>query len=64
LKNLILAVCLLILIGLSFIFEPVEDTIDLISGASTQTFQTQIDMIAGASEGASEGISSNDDSSS
>ena len=60
LKNLILAVCLLILIGLSFIFEPVEDTIDLISGASTQTFQTQIDMIAGASEG----ISSNDDSSS
>lgn len=59
LKNLILAVCLLILLGLSFIFEPVEDSIDLVSGASTQTFQTQIDIIAGASEG----VSSNDDSS-
>lgn len=58
-KNLILAVCLLILLGLSFIFEPVEDSIDLVSGASTQTFQTQIDIIAGASEG----VSSNDDSS-
>lgn len=58
-KNLILAACLLILLGLSFFFEPVEDSIDLVSGASTQTFQTQIDIIAGASEG----VSSNDDSS-
>jgi hypothetical protein len=53
-KNVIMLICLICFFAASIIQEPIRDTADLISGASTQTFQTEIDVIAGASEGVSQ----------
>lgn len=50
-KNLILGLIFLSLLGIGLFREPVKDTTDLIAGASTETYATQIDLIAGVSEG-------------
>lgn len=50
-KNLILGIILIALLGIGLMREPVKDTADLIAGVSTETYATQIDLIAGVSEG-------------
>ena len=50
-KNLILGLLCIILLGIGLVREPIKDTADLITGASTETYATKIDLIAGVSEG-------------
>ncbi len=49
-KNKILLLILLIIGFFSFLKEPISDTFDTIAGATNQTYNVQIDGIAGASE--------------
>lgn len=50
-KNLVLGFLCLVLMGIGLVREPIKDTADLITGASTETYATKIDLIAGVSEG-------------
>lgn len=50
-KNVLLLIALLMLLVVAVMREPLHDTADLIAGASTETYATQIDIIAGVSEG-------------
>ncbi len=49
-KNIILIILVLALLGIGIVREPVSDSFDMISGASTETYRTQIDLITGASD--------------
>ncbi len=49
-KNWILGIILIAMTVFSFVIEPVQDSLDLIAGATSETYQTEIDVIAGASE--------------
>ncbi len=49
-KNIILIILVLVLLGIGIMREPVSDSFDMISGASTDTYRTQIDLITGASD--------------
>ena len=51
LKNIILILLVVALLGIGVVKEPVSDSFDMITGASTDTYSTQIDLIAGASDG-------------
>ena len=48
-KNVILLIGFLIVMGLSVVLEPVSDTVDIIAGATNDTYNTQIDQVSGAS---------------
>lgn len=49
-KNLIIGIILIAMTVFGFINEPVKDSLDLIAGATSETYQTEIDVVAGASE--------------
>lgn len=49
-KNILLLVLLFVLLVFSFRVEPIEDTIDIIGGATSTTYDAKIDATAGASE--------------
>ena len=49
-KNIILIVLIILMLGASFVFEPVSDTADIIAGSTSPTYSTTIDLIAGVSE--------------
>jgi len=49
-KNIILIILIIIMLGASFVFEPVTDSIDIIAGSTNPTYSTTIDLIAGVSE--------------
>jgi hypothetical protein len=60
-KNLILGILLVAFTIFGFINEPVKDSLDLVAGATSETYQTEIDVVAGASEpgeGSSPSVSS------
>jgi len=48
-KNIILFIGFVIVMGFSLAFEPVTDTIDVIAGATNDTYNISIDQVAGAS---------------
>lgn len=48
-KNKVILAFLIIIFGISIINEPVDDTIDIISGATNDTYGTNSDAISGAS---------------
>ncbi|MDO9628593.1 MAG: hypothetical protein Q7I99_01725 [Acholeplasmataceae bacterium] len=48
-KNVLVLILLIVFFGLSLAVEPVSDSIDIIAGATNSTYNTQIDLIAGAS---------------
>jgi len=48
-KNIILLISFIIVMGVSIAFEPVTDTIDVIAGATNTTYNISIDQISGAS---------------
>jgi hypothetical protein len=50
-KNILLGIVLIALLAVGILKEPVRDTVDFITGASTDTYATQIDLIAGVSDG-------------
>ncbi len=50
-KNILLIIVLVMLLVVGIMKEPIRDTADLMAGASTETYATQIDLIAGVSEG-------------
>jgi hypothetical protein len=50
-KNIILGFFLIVLLGIGIVREPIKETADFIAGASTDTYGTQIDLIAGVSDG-------------
>ena len=50
LKNIILVILIILMVGASFAFEPVNDSIDIIAGSTNTTYSTTIDLIAGVSE--------------
>jgi hypothetical protein len=49
-KNIILIILIVVMLGSSFAFEPVTDSIDIIAGSTNTTYSTTIDLIAGVSE--------------
>jgi hypothetical protein len=49
-KNIILIILLIVMLGASFVFEPVTDSVDIIAGSTNPTYSTTIDLIAGVSE--------------
>lgn len=49
-KNILILILLIIITGLSVATEPASDTIDIITGATNSTYNTEIDLIAGASD--------------
>jgi hypothetical protein len=49
-KNLMLGILLVAFTLFAFINEPIKDSIDLVAGATSETYQTEIDVVAGASE--------------
>lgn len=50
-KNIVLGIFLIVLLGIGIVREPIKETADFITGASTDTYATQIDLIAGVSDG-------------
>jgi len=50
-KNVLLGIVLIALLVVGIMKEPVKDTVDFITGASTDTYATQIDLITGVSDG-------------
>ena len=49
-KNKIVLVLVAVLFGFSIVNEPIDDTIDIIAGATNETYGTSPDVIGGASE--------------
>lgn len=49
-KNIVLGIIFIALVTVSLIREPIGDSLDLIAGATSPTYSTQIDLLAGASE--------------
>jgi len=47
-KNFILLIAFIIALGLSLVYEPFTDTIDVVAGATNTTYNTNIDVITGA----------------
>lgn len=49
-KNVILIIMMLGLLAVGIMKEPIQDSYDMLAGASTETYRTQIDLITGASD--------------
>lgn len=47
-RNVILLLGFVFLLGFSIINEPIQHSIDVLAGATNTTYNTQIDQIAGA----------------
>ncbi|MCF7930589.1 MAG: hypothetical protein K9L02_03655 [Acholeplasmataceae bacterium] len=50
-KNILLLIAFIIAMGLSLVFEPVSDSIDVVAGATNTTYNPSIDQTAGATRG-------------
>ena len=48
-KNIIIAIFAIILMIISFITEPLSDTIDVVAGSTNDTYQSSMDTVAGVS---------------
>lgn len=60
-KNKIILVLMVVLFMFSIVNEPIDDTIDIIAGATSETYGTSPDVIGGASEDEHEDEDEHDD---
>ncbi|MBU1144132.1 MAG: hypothetical protein KKH92_10895 [Firmicutes bacterium] len=49
-KNILILILFIAITGISLATEPISDSADIISGATNLTYNTEIDLIAGASD--------------
>ncbi len=49
-KNILILILFIAITGISIATEPISDTADIITGATNLTYNTEIDLIAGASD--------------
>lgn len=47
-KNTILLIAFIVMMGFSLILEPINNSVDIIAGVTNDTYDTSIDQIAGS----------------
>jgi len=50
LKNILLLIAFIVAMGLSLVYEPIKDSIDVVAGATNTTYNPNIDQISGATQ--------------